>query len=495
MSSPPLQTNPLFRAADLGAPIPDRPHANSVCLPTWQDVVDYEEKRPRVMDRLRAGYPRFVVPPPCTALFERARAELGRAGEQCQLYPSPRAAARCAHFIATWSGHPARVAEWPGHALHAVLFPEAAAEAARKYWRHTGDGLSSRQAQALLDGTHAPDARSARIAITERIASAAGVSPNDVFLFPSGMAAIYTLHRAFARRAPGQTMVQFGFPYVDSLKILQDFGVPHVFFPRADDAEVAALADLARRTPPGGLFCEFPSNPVLVSTDLTALRELSLAHRFPITIDDTISSWFNVELLPACDVVLTSLTKWFTGRGDVMGGAAVLNPSSPFAGELRRALEAEYEDTAWSGALVLAEELSRDARARVLRATATATEIAAWLQAQPGVDRVFHPSLRDRARYDRFRRADGGYGGLFSFVLRDPERTSARFYDALELCKGPNLGTDFSLCCPFTLLAHYGELDWAESCGVPRWLLRLSVGQEPAAVLIERLARALASAS
>ena len=45
------------------------------------------------------------------------------------------------------------------------------------------------------------------------------------------------------------------------------------------------------------------------------------------------------------------------------------------------------------------------------------------------------------------------------------------------------LGTTFTLACPFTLLAHYGELDWAESCGVSRYLIRISVGLEEVADL------------
>jgi len=48
----------------------------------------------------------------------------------------------------------------------------------------------------------------------------------------------------------------------------------------------------------------------------------------------------------------------------------------------------------------------------------------------------------------------------------------------LEFCKGPSLGTVFTLACPFTLLAHYTELDWAESCGVSRYLIRISIGLE-----------------
>ena len=61
----------------------------------------------------------------------------------------------------------------------------------------------------------------------------------------------------------------------------------------------------------------------------------------------------------------------------------------------------------------------------------------------------------------------------------------------MEFCKGPSLGTNFSLVCPYTLLAHYEELDWAESCGVDRTLLRVSCGVEPEEVILDRMMRAL----
>ena len=64
-------------------------------------------------------------------------------------------------------------------------------------------------------------------------------------------------------------------------------------------------------------------------------------------------------------------------------------------------------------------------------------------------------------------------------------------YDALEVCKGPNLGTNFTLCCPYTILAHYRELDFAEQCGVSRYLLRVSVGLEEAEWLKSRFREAL----
>jgi cystathionine gamma-synthase len=76
-------------------------------------------------------------------------------------------------------------------------------------------------------------------------------------------------------------------------------------------------------------------------------------------------------------------------------------------------------------------------------------------------------------------------------VLTDAAIATPRMFDALEVCKGPNLGTHFTLCCPYTILAHYTELDFAERCGVSRWLLRISVGTESIDELERRFQSAL----
>lgn len=65
-------------------------------------------------------------------------------------------------------------------------------------------------------------------------------------------------------------------------------------------------------------------------------------------------------------------------------------------------------------------------------------------------------------------------------------------FDALETAKGPSLGTNFTLCCPYTLLAHYGELEWAAQFGVDSHLIRISVGLEETEELVGVFERALA---
>ena len=116
--------------------------------------------------------------------------------------------------------------------------------------------------------------------------------------------------------------------------------------------------------------------------------------------------------------------------------------------------------------------------------------IADFLQEHPAVSEVWYPKFVDRGEYDSLQVEGGGYGGLMSFALKNENRAPA-VYDALEWSKGPSLGTNFSLACPYSLLAHYHELDWAEDCGVPAKLLRLSVGVEDPEMLRDRLGRAL----
>ena len=44
----------------LGASVSNSPHSVTTCLPTMADVIGYEEKEPRVMQAMSAGYPRFL---------------------------------------------------------------------------------------------------------------------------------------------------------------------------------------------------------------------------------------------------------------------------------------------------------------------------------------------------------------------------------------------------------------------------------------------------
>lgn len=497
MSSPeaPQRTllhEPLWRTEDLGKPLPPSPHANSVCLPTWADVVAYEEADPRVISRLQTGYPRFFIHPLTERLFVQAAQRFAEPGEFCHVYPSLAAARRCREWVARWTGRAGRIAAWAEAGPWVTCFPRAAADAAKKYWRHTGEGVSSRLAEAFLEEADKPEADGAKRAVRQRIAQLVGVPADCVLLFGSGMSAIYTVYRAMNRVLPGRRSVQFGFPYVDTLKIQQELGPGVHFFPRGDERDLRQLADLLEVEPVSAVFCEFPSNPLLTSPNLAALAEVGRRREVPLVVDETLGTYVNVDLHAVADVLVTSLTKYFTGAGDVLAGAAIVNPQSPWFERLREAVECEYEDVLWGGDAVLLEQNSADFPGRVQQINRTAEQVVEFCRAHPAIAEVYYPKYCTAGNYAAVQRCPGGYGGLFSLLLRAPERNTPRFFDSLPFCKGPNLGTYFSLCCPFTLLAHFRELEWAERCGVSRYLLRFSVGLESPADLIDRLDRALA---
>jgi cystathionine gamma-synthase len=174
-----------------------------------------------------------------------------------------------------------------------------------------------------------------------------------------------------------------------------------------------------------------------------------------------------------------------------MGGAVICNPRSPYYAELRRWLEAGHEELLWGEDAAVLLEKAQGFPDRMRVHNANGLVIAERLRAHPAVERVWYPKWEFNAVYEAVRRPDGGYGALMTFLPRNAAEASPRIYDRLEVCKGPSLGTVFTLACPFTLLAHYTELDWAESCGVPRHLIRLSVGLEDPEELWRRLERAL----
>lgn len=92
--------------------------------------------------------------------------------------------------------------------------------------------------------------------------------------------------------------------------------------------------------------------------------------------------------------------------------------------------------------------------------------------------------------YEQYRRRDGGYGFLLSMIFHHAASVVC-FYDALDVCKGPSVGTNFTLAIPYAQLAHFQELEFAAEYGVDRYIVRISVELEDREVLMERVKKAL----
>lgn len=272
---------------------------------------------------------------------------------------------------------------------------------------------------------------------------------DDVHIFPAGMNAIFNAHRALSARGRLRSIC-FGLPYVDTLKMLQKFGPGCLFYSNVSSDELNDLEGLLR----SGhtflvLFCEFPGNPLLISPDLDRIRKL--ANEFDFAVVETIGTFANVNVVPVADIVVSSLTKIFSGDSNVMGGSAILNPESGYYGSLKKAMDHDvYQDTYWSKDVVFMERNSRDFLARVDRINVNAEAICHVLRGHPLIKSLYYPKYNpSKHHYDACRLPNGGYGGLLSVVFNRREQAQA-FYDAVDIAKGLSLGTNFTVfpLCP-----------------------------------------------
>ncbi|MFC5051908.1 PLP-dependent transferase [Rubritalea spongiae] len=484
-----LITDPAWTDDDLGAPLPDTRHAISMCLPTWDSVIGYEENRDKVMRRLRCGYPRFFKHPLVERLFTEAAQQLAVESERVVVFPHRAAAQRALRFVEKRTGAAARIVSYDG--LQALIVPEAVFAVAMEYWRYTGEIVSSRQAHDVIegDGLWKFDVS----ALRERIAGFGDYKTEDVFLYESGMSGIYAVHRAVTGMFSGKKTLQIDFPYVDALKIQNHFGSGAVML---NDSFGESLDEALKRIRQGefaAVFCEVPSNPLLRTLDLKKVHLACREGGVPLIVDDTVASVYNVGVTEYADVVTSSLSKWVSGKGDVLAGCVQLVERSPFYDDLRGFFDDDCEGGSrlYAADAAVLDENSMGFLERMKPVNTNALALVEMLLEHPAVDKIWYPSLCAKENYEAIKRENGGYGGLISFTLKN-EKKSAKVYDALQISKGPSLGTEFSLVCPYTLLAHYDELEWAEGCGVPRNLIRVSVGIEDTVTLIDSFREALA---
>src|SRR5208337_2201268 len=238
-----------------------------------------------------------------------------------------------------------------------------------------------------------------RRSLRRQLAGFYDCAEEDVFLTPTGMAAIFAGLRALLRLAPGQPCVQLGFPYVDTLKLQRKVGHGGILLHRLEDAE-ADLGRLLGSQRLAGCFCEIPGNPMLGTADLCRITPVLRQHHVPLLVDDVASTHLNVDLRDHADFLMTSLTKFIVGTGDAMGGALICNPRSPYYAELKPMLQAQHEELLWGED---AEVLDRQARTfpeRMRRHNQNGLLLAERLRRHPLVERVWYPKWETASAYE-----------------------------------------------------------------------------------------------
>jgi cystathionine gamma-synthase len=69
------------------------------------------------------------------------------------------------------------------------------------------------------------------------------------------------------------------------------------------------------------VHCETPCNPILRLTNLAAISEIAHRHGALVSVDSTLATPVSTRpLVLGVDLVVHSLTKFFNGHGDALGG-------------------------------------------------------------------------------------------------------------------------------------------------------------------------------
>ena len=188
-----------------------------------------------------------------------------------------------------------------------------------------------------------------------------------------------------------------------------------------------------------------------------------------------------------------------------MGGSLVLNPKGRHYEVLKTTLKETYEDVYFGEDSIFMERNSRKFQKRIKIINENAEAVCELLNADSRltdndkvIKDVYYPKYTTRENYIACRAADIpedalAFGGLFSITFVS-ETAAHAFFDALKCHKGPSLGTSFTLACPYTVLAHYLELDWVQGLGVDPNLVRVSVGTEEKEYLLRIFDDALRAA-
>jgi O-succinylhomoserine sulfhydrylase len=269
------------------------------------------------------------------------------------------------------------------------------------------------------------------------------------------------------------------------------FGVRTSFVSQTDVNEWRA----AMRPETKLLFAETPSNPLTTVSDIAALADIARRGGAWLVVDNCFCSpALQQPMRLGADIVMHSGTKYLDGQGRVMAGALCASDQlvqERFVPTMRSAGMCLSPFNAWV-VLKGMETLSVRMRAQ----SATALQLAQWLQGQAGVEAVWHPGLATHPQHALAMAQQGGQGGaVLSFAVSGGRAGAFAVIDAVRVCSiTTNLGDTKSTISHPASTSH-GRLSEAQrqAAGIGQGLVRLSVGLEAIEDLQSDLSRGLAA--
>ena len=239
------------------------------------------------------------------------------------------------------------------------------------------------------------------------------------------------------------------------------------------------------------IYVESLTNPLLEVADLTAVVEFARAHGLISIIDNTFASPVNYRPIAAgFDLVVHSATKYLNGHSDIVAGAVA--GSSELIERIRHKANHLGGSLDPHAAFLLNRGLKTLAL-RVRYQNDSASRIARFLEAHPGVTRVHYAGLESHPRHARAQSLFAGFGGVLSFELEGAAQRADEFAARVRIpAIAPSLGGVHTLLTRPATTSHAGlSREDRQRLGISDALLRLSVGIESTDDLIEDFTQAL----
>jgi cystathionine gamma-synthase len=308
--------------------------------------------------------------------------------------------------------------------------------------------------------------------------------------FASGMAAEDAVLRLLG---PNDHVVIPDDAYGGTYRLVSKLSAPAgIAWSAVDLTDLAAL-DAAWRDETRIVWVESPTNPMLTIVDVAAVAAFAHARGARLVVDNTFATpYLQRPLELGADFVVHSSTKYLGGHSDVVGGFvgvrdAGLGDELAFVQNAVGAVPSPFD-------CYLVLRGVKTLGVRMDRHCENARAIVAMLLAHDAVDRVLYPGLPTHAGHDVAARQMNDFGGMVSFTAAGGEAA------ALDVVARTRLFTlAESLGAVESLIEHPARMTHASAEGSPLAvdpaLVRLSVGLETAADLVDDLQAALDASS
>lgn len=311
----------------------------------------------------------------------------------------------------------------------------------------------------------------------------------DGVAFASGMAAIAALGHAWLES--GKNVVCSRDVFGTTLAAFRHyFGKLGVQVRTVDLTKVDAwrrAIDLNTRL----VFLESPSNPAQHVGHIRSIAALAHACGALVAVDNTLlTPVFQNPLELGADLVVHSAGKYIDGQGRCVAGAVL--GSERLMAELRSVLRILGGTLSATSAWMLLKSLET-LELRVRAASRSAETLARWLAAHSRVGRVHCTALPDHPQRALIAQQQSGHGAVFSFEAGRTQEDAWRFVDALRLVAiATNIGDTRSMVTHPGSTTHFRlTAEERRLGGISDSLVRLSVGLEDVADLMEDLDQAL----